>query len=333
MIRKIEKIGFMFFRFLRDFKKPLVYDIQKKARMHLPKLEEYYLLFEEKDMQTQKGGRKSFEFDENGIPVVPSYIDVEEKGFHYYPITIGQYGLSVYHTYLASGNEEDKRRFLNIANWFIEHKSEDERGVFWLTYTKKPEYRIEGPWVSAFSQSRALSILLRAYQLTEDKSYLECAQKALKIYSVLNTNGGVQAVESSCTAFEEYTAPFNILVFDGCFFSMLGLFDFQRVFPNNKDVEKLVDQGINGLIGLLPNYDMNFWIKYSLVSQSFYPKNEPATRGYYYLVLTLLRVFYLYTDREEFFNYYTKIKKYDTWFNICRMYYAKFKALKKLNRL
>lgn len=332
-MKKLEKIWFMFRRFLRDFQTPLQFDIQDESRMNNELLEEYYLLFKEEDMQQQKGGSKSFEFDSKGIPVVPSYIDVEEKGFHYYPITIGQYGLAIFHTYLNTNLDYDKNRFLAIADWFSENYTEDEKGVYWLTHTKKPEYQVEKPWVSSFSQSRAISILLRAYLLTDEKKYLSLATKALTIFDILNSDGGVKAISSGHVFYEEYTAPFNIMVLDGAFFSMYGLFDYYRLFPDDKFVKKLIDQGLEGLIQLLPSFDMKFWIRYSLTDIGFYPKNEPATRGYFYLILTQLNTFYLLTKREEFKHFSRKFSKYDTFVNIIKMYIAKYKALKQLNRL
>ena len=50
----------------------------------------YYFLFKEDKINT-RGGNHPFQFDEAGIPLVHSYIDVVDgKGYYYYPITIGQ---------------------------------------------------------------------------------------------------------------------------------------------------------------------------------------------------------------------------------------------------
>ena len=319
-------------RFLRDFRKPLTYEIQNPNRMHTPKLKEYYLLFKEKDMQ--KGGTKTFELDENGIPVVPSYIDVPEKGFHYYPITIGQYALAIFHTYLYTQSRDDLNRFLNLAEWFYQNKSEDKkRGSYWLTHIKKPEYSVTDPWVSAFSQSRAISVLLRAFQLTGEEDYRNCAIDSLAIYDISNTEGGVKALHNGNVLYEEYTAEFNVMVLDGAFFSMYGLFDLQRIFPENELVKKLINQGIEGIIALLPEYDLGYWIRYSLTDSPEYPKEDPATRGYFYLNLTQLKAFHYLTNRSEFEDYFNKFSKYDTVGNMLKMYRSKYQALKKLDRV
>ncbi len=321
-------------RFLRDFRKPLTYEIQDPDRMHNPKLEEYYLLFKEKDMQKQKGWQKTFEFDENGIPVVPSYIDVQEKGLHYYPITIGQYALAVFHTYLSTLSKDDMDRFLKLAEWFYQNKSEDEkRGSYWLTHTEKPEYGVTDPWVSAFSQSRAISVLLRAFQLTGEKEYRNCAIDSLAIYDIPNSEGGVKALQNGNVIYEEYTADFNVMVLDGAFFSIYGLLDLQRVLPENELVKKLINQGVEGLIALLPEYDLGYWIRYSLTDSPEYPKEDPATRGYFYLNLTQLKAFHYLTRRPEFEDYFNKFSEYDSVRNVLKMYKTKYRVLKKLDRV
>jgi heparosan-N-sulfate-glucuronate 5-epimerase len=334
MLKKLNKIHFMLRRFIKDLCKPLTFQIQDPKRMKNKKLEEYYLLFDENDMQQQKGGQKSFEFDKDGIPIVPSYIDVDDNEFHYYPITIGQYGLSLFHSYLKNKTSENLKHFLKIADWFMENKSTSEKlGDYWLTYTKKPEYRIDGPWKSAFSQSRAISILLRAFQETKKHEYLDTAINSTKIYSISSDSGGVCTYYDKNILFEEYTANFNIGVLDGAFFSMYGLFDLIRVRPELDDVKELLSDGVSGLINLLPRYDLGYWIKYSLTEAEFYPNPDPATRGYYYLILTQLQILHYLTGNEEFHIFYKKFLNYDRPINIYKMYKNKYAALKKMNRL
>ena len=106
-------------------------------------------------MENQKGGQKSIIFDANGIPINPTYVDVKDKDYVYFPITIGQVGLAIFHTYLNTKNEDDKKRFLNIADWFVSNGSESNNlGIRWMTHVSLPQYKNPGPWQSAFSQSR-----------------------------------------------------------------------------------------------------------------------------------------------------------------------------------
>ena len=73
--------------------------------VHSQQLREYYFVFDESRVRTGKDQALITDFDENGIPLNKTYIDVDSKGLIYFPISIGQMGLSVFHTYLNSKKE------------------------------------------------------------------------------------------------------------------------------------------------------------------------------------------------------------------------------------
>ncbi|MBK8042493.1 MAG: hypothetical protein IPK21_07400 [Haliscomenobacter sp.] len=66
----------------------------------------YYIRFRE---EPRKLNRLIAGFDEQGIPLNTTYIDVEEKRLHYYPISIGQYALAVFHSWLDTGSADKKK--------------------------------------------------------------------------------------------------------------------------------------------------------------------------------------------------------------------------------
>lgn len=186
---------------------------------------------------------------------------------------------------------------------------------------------------TTFSQSRAISVLLRAFQLTGELEYRNCAIDSLAIYDIPNSEGGVKALQNGNVMYEEYTADFNVMVLDGAFFSIYGLLDLQRVLPENELVKKLIKQGVEGLIVLLPEYDLGYWIRYSLTDSPDYPLDDPATRGYFYLILAQFKVFHHLTGRTEFEDYFNKFSEYDSVRNVLKMYKTKYRVLKKLDRV
>ena len=302
-------------------------------------LNEYYIVFEEKDLNT-RGGNKPFQFDENGVPKIHSYIDDEKAGYYYYPITIGQYALAIYHTYLKSNDPEKKNHFLRIADWFVDSAIIDRKiGAYWLTNVNKPEFNMFEPWKSAFSQSRALSVLLRAWQLTKNTKYLELAKKALLPFGYNTSEGGVMVnTNDNDVVYEEYVASKPTRILDGAIFSLFGLYDAVRVFRNVdessfKKASQLFDIGIDGLKHWLPKYDMGFWVFYNRCEIEGYPTNDPCTIGYLRLVSAQLTVIHNITGNEIFENYVKLFNSYRKPYNILRMYIEKYKALKKLNRL
>jgi len=300
-------------------------------------LGEYYFLFEE---NPAKLNRLITGFDDNGIPVNSAYIDVENASQHYYPISIGQYALAVFNTYIQSKSEEKLKHFLRIADWFYSNKIDDERlGVFWLTEIPKPEYNISAPWKSAFTQSRAISVLLRAWQSTGEIKYLSAATSSLIPFKYDITDGGVSAFTKHGKFFEEYVASQPTMVLDGHLFSLLGLYDFYRAVnsdideQNNILAEDLFNQGVESVLKWLDEYDMGYWLRFNMCEMEHYPKVDPCTIGYLRLIIIQLKLLYKITGKNDFAKYVQKFSDYDKLLNIVRMYPVKFKALKKLKRI
>ena len=179
---KIKKVIFMLRKLLRDF------NTNRKIEINMDNQSEtlgyYYIKFDE---DIAKLNRLIHSFDNNGVPLNTTYIDVEDTKLHYYPISIGQYGLAIFHSWLKTHSEEKKVHFLRIADWFMNNRTDhSELGCYWLTEVPKPEYHVHQPWKSAFAQSRGISILLRAWQVTGDDAYLKVATQALQPLPVLS---------------------------------------------------------------------------------------------------------------------------------------------------
>ncbi len=321
----------MFRRLRQDiFRKKTIYELAEDV--HSPELRQYYFVMDEQ--QLRSGYSQNFHFDEQGIPLIPTYIDVAERRLIYYPISIGQFGLAIFHTYLKTRAASDRQRFLKIVDWFYDHRRTDERrGDYWLSDVPKPEYRVFDPWPSAFAQSRGISILLRGWQLTGEEKYLQTAANALKIFHIPAAEGGVTTFTDAGPLYEEYPAPFLTAVLDGAIFSLFGLFDFVRAVPEHREARALFDAGIAGLKGNLPRYDLGFWIRYNLCEQPFYPKIDPAHLLYFRLIMTQLDLLHRMTGQDFFRETAEKWRQYDHLPNILRMYWLKYRALKKLNRL
>jgi len=306
-----------------------------------PQLSYYYFVFEEDKINT-RGGNHPFLFDEQGIPQVHSYIDViDGKGYYYYPITIGQYALAVFHSWVTNHDPEKKTYFLRFADWFMNNRVDDPvLGCYWLTETAKPEYDITKPWRSAFAQSRGISVLLRAWQITGEETYLQAATRALIPFTKDISAEGVSVDrDKGETFYEEYVADRPTRVLDGHGFCLFGLHDYIRAVPAEINPDghalalKLFNEGVEGLIRQLPQFDMGFWSRFNRCDLPGYPQNDPCTIGYLRLVTKQFQILHEITGREELFQFSEKFRHYDRIPNILKMYYHKFKALKKLNRL
>ena len=120
----LKKKIFMLDKLLTDLKSPKSrYPIAND--LNNPQLGYYYFIFEEKRVAAGKDQKLISRFDENGIPINKTYIDVLEKDYVYFPISIGQMGIAIFHTYLMTKSSEDKNRFLKFVDWFYHHATVD----------------------------------------------------------------------------------------------------------------------------------------------------------------------------------------------------------------
>jgi len=328
-----KKFLFMLKKFATDLKSPKTrYNISNDLHSNL--LKYYYFVFEEERVSAGKDQALISKWDKNGIPINKTYIDVTEKEYVYFPITIGQVALAVFHTYLKTKSESDKNRFLKFVDWFYKNAEiSDDLGVRWLTDVPLPQYKNPGPWQSAFAQGRGISILLRGYQLTDDKKYAEMAEKALIPFTKPVSEGGVTSFTKWGPFYEEYTAEVPTLVLNGMIFSLCGVYDFVRVFPKNRLAKKIYENGIQTLKNILPEYDLDYWSRYNLCKADWFPEIDPATIGYQRLHVSQLEMLHKLTKEEIFKRYAEIFKEQDNLFNAIRMYWVKYKVLKILGRL
>lgn len=333
MRKKLKKIHFMLKKIRRDFgaagrRYTLTDDV------HSPQLGEYYFRFQEKRVSQGKDQPLISKFDENGIPINKTYIDVQSKDYVYFPISIGQMGLSVFHSWLETKSDEDKNRFMKFVDWFSSRAEQDAKlGVRWMTDVPLPQYRHPGPWQSAFSQSRGISILLRGYQLTGNKAYADMARSALIPFTFAVPDGGVTSFTQWGPFYEEYPAATPTLVLNGMIFSLCGLYDFVRVFAQDKLARELFDRGIQTLREMLPVFDLGYWSRYNLCSAAWYPKTDPATFGYQNLHIVQMQLLHKWTDDPLFLEYADRFEAQITKRNQIRMYAVKYLALRKIGRI
>ena len=294
----------------------------------------YYFIFRENRIVKGKDQALINKFDENGIPINKTYIDVKDKEYVYFPISIGQVGLSVFHSFLESEYNNDRQRFLKFVDWFYDHAEISESlGARWMTDVSLPSYKNPGPWQSAFSQSRGISILLRGYQLTGDQKYFELAEKALIPYTLPVGKGGVTSYTEWGPFYEEYTAKVPTLVLNGMIFALCGVHEFMRVKPDQPMARKIFEEGIQTLRNILPVFDMGFWSRYNLCKVDWYPRIDPATILYQKLHVTQLQLMYKITGDPIFKRYAEHFDDQLNIWNAFRMYLVKFKALRKMGRL
>lgn len=202
-------------------------------------------------------------FDENGIPLR----HYGEFGIQYQPVGIAHYALGNWDLYLSTKQTQYRETFLRMATWFCENLTiKGDFGV-WEYHFAFPRYQLRAPWPSAMSQGEGISVLMRAFQLTQEERYLECAKLALASFEVPLENGGVRyRDEDGFIWYEEYPSlvePPHVL--NGFIFALFGLYDFYKATGNEKALD-LFNEGIETLKANLRRWDQGFWSRYDLTN-------------------------------------------------------------------
>jgi hypothetical protein len=261
-------------------------------------------------------------FDKAGIPLVNYAGEMQ-----YNPVAISQYALSAYEHYLIKKERVYEEAFLNQANWLVENMRETVTGfgVWQYNFDLLGVGDVKAPWVSAMAQGLGISVLLRAYQITNDEAYFLSARKALASFKYPISQGGVRSVDDG-VYYEEVPSNENLHILNGFITSLFGIYDFYRV-TRSEDAFKLFDEGVRTLEHGLSNYDTGFWSKYEFYGlRNWTHILEPlATMHYHNEHISQLEVLAAITEKDLFEDYSEKWNGYQhsIWCKLMHFTYSK----------
>ena len=225
----------------------------------------------------------------DGVPVV----SVGSAGATYYnPVTISFYALHLWDRYIEYGNESNVvDSFLLQVSWLRDHNQE---GV--LIYPIAIQrYSISPGWWSAMAQGLAISVFIRAFELTHKPEYRDAALQAAEILVKPIEEGGCSSFDVDGLPYLEEIAvnpPAHIL--NGAIFALWGLYDLEVI---SNEYVTIKDKVVRRLARELPNYDLGYWSRYDLLYDA------PASRGYHTLHIAQLESLYLLTKEPAFQQY------------------------------
>ncbi|CAL1541054.1 unnamed protein product [Lymnaea stagnalis] len=156
---------------------------------------------------------------------------------------------------------------VDAADWLV--NNQDSSGG-WPTSIgmKTGDIELKPGWYSAMGQGQAMSTLVRAYNLTGHRIYLDVAVRGLHLFELGSEEGGVRArFLGQLDWYEEYpTTPTSTFVFNGFIFSMLGLYDVMKTADGEGGqlAEKLWTSGLRSLKIMLGMYDSGTGTLYDL---------------------------------------------------------------------
>jgi heparosan-N-sulfate-glucuronate 5-epimerase len=182
------------------------------------------------------------------------------------PRDILQYGLEQHARWQRAQDERARQRFLAQAQWAAtaQRKAGGVRGSY-VFPRRSAKYGCEAGFRSAAAQGQAISLLLRAFEDTEEIVYLERAIDAAMPLTVDVREGGVLWRSGPDIFFETVAGPEPSHILDGWIFGLWGLFELTR-FAKIPSLERLYRDSLATLEKYLPCYDAGKWSYESLLA-------------------------------------------------------------------
>lgn len=240
-------------------------------------------------------------FGEHGSSIPKTVVDTGEE--IYFSIAIMQYGLGAYDLYLLYKDVSMLGKVMACADWAVENQQSDGS---WVTFSYE---NIKHPY-SSMAQGEGVSLLIRAYKITNHEKYIEAAKKAFQFMLLPLESGGTAKYESDDIFFYECTE--EPLILNGWIFSIWGVYDYYKHFHDKKS-KQVLDASINTLEKKIPDFDIGYWSKYE-------DGNRICSPFYHSLHIAQLNVMYDLTGRDIFKKYSEIFTIYQS--NIFYKYFA-----------
>lgn len=264
------------------------------------KLDQYYMKFHAK---AQYRG----DFDEKGIPMLNYQGDI---GINYNPIAVSQWSLGNYNLWKKNNTKENYINFIKGADWLNENLEINDYNIYVWQHHFNWVYKenLINPWYSGLAQGQGLSVLCRAYSITNEKKYLNSIEKVYRSFLVDVENGGVTFKDNNGDIWiEEYIMKNNPThILNGFIWGLWGIYDYW-LMSKNKDVEKLFKKYIKTINNNISNYDIGYWSLYEI---SKLPIDMRASIFYHKLHIVQLKILFKMTNNLIFESTAKKWSKY-----------------------
>lgn len=288
----------------------IVIKVNSDIDLFKPILGHYYIDYSERKYLK----KETYVFDKKDIPIYK----INGK-YYYHPVVISQFALGAYEYYLNSRDTSARIIFLKCADWLRDNMKKHGSFFYWeCNFESEFPGGIYGvPWFSAMYQGQGASVLLRAYNETRDKKYLHAAKKAIEPIFYDVSMGGISTVKGNDYIYpQEYPTNPSSDILNGAIDAYFGVYDYYRV-TGDLDVKNICTIIEKTFSNVLEQYDTGYWSLYCR-----WPRYL-ADPHYNYVHVTQLKVLYLITQNEKFFQYSQRFKQYHhSWSNRTRYFFS-----------
>ncbi|MCO6041001.1 D-glucuronyl C5-epimerase family protein [Thermococcus alcaliphilus] len=242
----------------------------------------------------------------------PYYSPIKIKGalntslpfIYYRGRGINLYAVSALHwvdLYFQRGDNEKALRLLDELQGLLYYGNYNgEDYALFLNYFHFENSSV--PWVSGYAQGLGAGLYAKAYQITNNKTYLKTANLLLNSFDLPLEMNGFVADTKYGPWYLEYNYNSNELVLNGHIIALQGLYYYWEITKDEK-AWKLFKAGVESTKRALPIFDTNSWSRYSNI-------HGDASEFYHRLHIRLLKWLYDVTGDEYFLNYARKWNNY-----------------------
>lgn len=235
------------------------------------------------------------QFDENGIPG-KKYND---GNYVHHWTTICSYALANWELYKTTGKKEYSDTVLRIANFLVENVTQRGEVAIFLHYD---DYTKTTGQTCAMNQGEAMSVLIRAHELTGDQTYLNLALAACNAYDHQYGDDGVVGNLPSTDI--PWFLEIGKYILNGHIYACWGLWELAE-YSGSEKARKHFERGCRSVEQALEKFDTGWW--------SWYWLNEPlyiASIMYHNLHIVQLEHLARISNSDKMMMYSKKFERY-----------------------
>lgn len=211
---------------------------------------------------------------------------------------------ALYHFNLLAnnpGNIRSKEIFFKMADFLVGVAVVKGEKAYW--YYDMPWNGLQKNWVSAIAQGEIISVLVRAYKLSENTEYLLLAEKSFNLLITPIEDGGLLTFynDSQDIVLEEHPdSKVNPLshILNGYLIAAIGIYELDFILSNNSTTRTILDKIFSSLDKHIEGYLVKSkrWTLYAYP----YQKQNYATPVYEALHISLIQTLYAITLNSKF---------------------------------
>ncbi|MEP7169890.1 MAG: D-glucuronyl C5-epimerase family protein, partial [Bacteroidota bacterium] len=185
---------------------------------------------------------------------------------NYHPVNACHYAIFCYDEYKSSQNDKFKKAFLAQVSYLRDSTKYMDFDCDKVGYPYNTTFHdLKAPWYSALAQGEVISVLIRYYAMTKDKSVLPLIVKVRNFMVYPQQKGGCSNITPEGYEWlEEYpNSKQEAQVLNGFFICVISLGEYAKLFPSDTAATNLFNRCIEACKSSIKFYDTGSWIRYN----------------------------------------------------------------------